>query len=97
VIIFFIACAVAVISLFFVFKPVLRIRDTGSGAEMGEKSGSGSGMNNPDPISENLETVFWVKILKFFDAYPRSGMEKIRILDNIPYPQRNTGVSKRVS
>jgi hypothetical protein len=28
---------------------------------MGKKSGSGSGMNNPD---------FWVKILKFFDADP---------------------------
>jgi hypothetical protein len=36
-------------------------------------------MNNPDHISESLETVFWVKILKFFDADPGSGMEKIRI------------------
>jgi hypothetical protein len=35
---------------------------------MGEKSGSGSGMNNPDHISDSLETIFWVKILKFFDA-----------------------------
>jgi hypothetical protein len=26
----------------------------------------GSGMNNPDHISESLETIFWVKILKFF-------------------------------
>ncbi len=25
-------------------------------------------MNNPDHISESLETIFWVKILKFFDA-----------------------------
>jgi hypothetical protein len=25
-------------------------------------------MNIPDNISENLETVFWVKILKLFDA-----------------------------
>ncbi len=32
---------------------------------MGKKSGSG--MNNPDHISESLETIFWVKILKFFD------------------------------
>jgi hypothetical protein len=32
---------------------------------MGKKSGSGSGMNNPDHISESLETIFWVKILKF--------------------------------
>jgi hypothetical protein len=39
---------------------------------MGKKSGSGSGMNNPDHISESLEieTIFWVKILKFFDADP---------------------------
>jgi hypothetical protein len=41
--------------------------------------GSGSGMNNLDHISESLETIFWVKILKFFDADPGSGMEKIRI------------------
>jgi hypothetical protein len=27
---------------------------------------SGSGMNNPDHISESLETIFGVKILKFF-------------------------------
>jgi hypothetical protein len=25
-------------------------------------------MNNPDLISKRLETIFWVKILKFFDA-----------------------------
>jgi hypothetical protein len=55
---------------------------------MGKKSGSGSGMNNPDHISESLETMFWVKILKFFDADPGwkssdpgSGMEKIRFRD----------------
>jgi hypothetical protein len=47
---------------------------------MGKKSGSGSGMNNPDYISKSLETIFWViKILKFFDADPGSGMKKIRI------------------
>jgi hypothetical protein len=34
-------------------------------------------MNNPDHISESLETIFWVKILKFFDADP-TGMEKVR-------------------
>jgi hypothetical protein len=38
-------------------------------------------MNNPDHMSESLETIFWVKILKFFDADPGSGMEKIQILD----------------
>jgi hypothetical protein len=46
---------------------------------MGKKSGSGSEMNNPDHISESLETIFWVKILKIFYADPASGMEKIRI------------------
>jgi hypothetical protein len=34
-------------------------------------------MNNPDHISESLET--GVKILKFFDDDPGSRMEKIRI------------------
>jgi hypothetical protein len=36
-------------------------------------------MNNPDHIYESLETIFWVKIPKFFhfDADPGSGMEKI--------------------
>jgi hypothetical protein len=49
--------------------PGSRIRD-------GQKSGSGSGMNNPDHISECLETIFWeVKILKFFTANPRSGIQ----------------------
>jgi hypothetical protein len=46
---------------------------------MGKKSKSGSRMNNPDHISESLETIFWVKILKFFYADPGSGMEKIRV------------------
>jgi hypothetical protein len=55
---------------------------------MGRKSGTGSGMNIPDHISESLETIFWVKILKFFNADPGwknsdpgSGMGKIRIRD----------------
>jgi hypothetical protein len=38
-------------------------------------------MNDPDHISESLETIFWAKILKFFDADPGSGMEKIGIRD----------------
>jgi hypothetical protein len=38
-------------------------------------------MNNPDHISESLETIFWVKILKFFDADPGFRIEKIRIQD----------------
>jgi hypothetical protein len=37
---------------------------------MGKKSGSGSGINSPDHISEGLETIFWVKILKFLYADP---------------------------
>jgi hypothetical protein len=34
-------------------------------------------MNNPDYISESLETIFLVKILKFFDADLGSGKDKI--------------------
>jgi hypothetical protein len=41
---------------------------------LGKKTGSG--MNNPYYISESLETDFWIKILKLFDADPGSGMEK---------------------
>jgi hypothetical protein len=40
-------------------------------------------MNNPDHISEILGTIFRVKMLKFFDADPGSGMEKIRIRDPV--------------
>jgi hypothetical protein len=39
---------------------------------------------NLDHISENLETTFRFKILKFFNADPGSGMEKIRIRDKHP-------------
>jgi hypothetical protein len=35
---------------------------------MGKKSVSGSVTKIPDHMSESLETIFWVKILKFFDA-----------------------------
>jgi hypothetical protein len=34
------------------------------------RSGSGSGMNDRNHISESLETIFWVEILKFFYADP---------------------------
>ncbi len=34
----------------------------------------GSRMNITDHISECLETIFWVKILKFFDADPDPGI-----------------------
>ncbi len=40
------------------------------GSGMGKKSRSGSAMFIPDHIIESLETIFWVKILKFFDANP---------------------------
>jgi hypothetical protein len=39
--------------------------------------GKKSGMNNPDRVSETLEIIFWVKKLKFFDADPGFGIEKI--------------------
>jgi hypothetical protein len=49
---------------------------------MGKKSRCGSEMNNQDHISESVETIFWVKILKFFfDADPGSGMKKNRSRD----------------
>jgi hypothetical protein len=75
---------------------VLRIRIPDPGSGIGKKSGSG--MNNPDHISESLETIIWVKILEFFDADPDprsgiflnldpgSGMEKIRDI----YPRSAT-------
>jgi hypothetical protein len=37
---------------------------------MGKKSRSRSEMNIPDHVSESLETIFWVKILKFFNVDP---------------------------
>jgi hypothetical protein len=46
---------------------------------MGKKSGSGSGMNNPDHISESLETIFGLKYLNSLMGSP--GWKKIRILD----------------
>jgi hypothetical protein len=57
---------------------------------MGKKSGSGSGMNNLDHISESLETIFWVKIFKFFDADP--GWKKIGsgIREKHPDPQQHS-------
>jgi hypothetical protein len=48
---------------------------------MGKKSGSGSGMNIPIHISESLETIFWVKKLKFFDVDPDPQSGIFRTLD----------------
>ncbi len=60
---------------------VLRIRDPVPfwPRDPGWVKKSGSEMNNPDHISGSLETIIWIKILKFFDADPGSGMEKIWI------------------
>jgi hypothetical protein len=49
---------------------VLRIPDSGSGIY----PDLGSGTNIPDHISESLEKFFRIKILKFFDANPGSGI-----------------------
>jgi hypothetical protein len=62
------------------------------GSRMGKKLGSGSGMNNPNHISESLETIFLVKILKFFDADP--GWQKVGSGINIPDPQHFCNQSK---
>jgi hypothetical protein len=57
------------------------------GSGLGKKSGSGSGMKTPDHIySECFETIFWVKILKFFEADAGSGMEQIMIRDPDKHP-----------
>jgi hypothetical protein len=51
---------------------------------MGKKSGSESGIPDEQPESYFLELsnhFLGVKILKFFDADPGSGMVKIRIRD----------------
>jgi hypothetical protein len=71
------------------------VADLGSGSFLtpesgiGKKSRSGSGMNIPDHISESLETIFCLKILKLFDTDPDpgSGMEKFGSRINILYPQ----------
>jgi hypothetical protein len=43
---------------------------------MGKKSRSGSGKSIPDHISESLETLFWVKKLKFFYKDRDPGLKK---------------------
>jgi hypothetical protein len=48
---------------------------------VGKKSGSGSGMNNPDHISESLETIGLKYVPNFLEADPGSRIEKIRIRD----------------
>jgi hypothetical protein len=57
---------------------------------MGRKSASGSGIRDEQPGSYFLEFrnhffgFLWVKILKFLDADPGSGMERSRIRDKHP-------------
>jgi hypothetical protein len=48
---------------------------------MGRKSAFGSGIRDEQPESYFLE-LFWVKIHKFFDADPGSGMEKTSRIRN---------------
>jgi hypothetical protein len=48
---------------------------------MGKNSRSGSGMNITEHIFESLETIFWVKIFKFFDADPDPGSGVFLTLD----------------
>ncbi len=64
------------------------------GSGLRKKSISGSGVNNPDHISESLEIIFFggVKILKFFEADPGwkkigSGWKKFGSGMYIPDPQ----------
>ncbi len=38
-------------------------------------------MNNLEHISDSLQTILWIKILKLFYVDPGSEMEKIRIRD----------------
>jgi hypothetical protein len=66
------------------------VADPGSGAFLTP----GSRIFIPDHISERLETIFWLKTLKFFDADPgsvifdpESGKEKFGFGINIPDPQ----------
>jgi hypothetical protein len=56
---------------------------------MGKKTGSGSGINSPDHISESLETIVWANIL-YFNSLMRirePGWEKFGSGIIIPDPQ----------
>jgi hypothetical protein len=73
---------------------------------MGKKSRSESGIRIRDKhrISESLVTIFWVKIIKFFDAYPDPGIfltldpgwEKFGSGINIPDPQHTGGMQSNL-
>ncbi len=66
----------------YISTPRSRIRD-GKNADPGSgmEKKSGSGMYLPDHFSESLETVFRVKILKFFYADPDPGSGIFLTLD----------------
>ena len=50
-------------------------------------------MNNPDYISESLETIFWVQILKFFDVDSESGMEKFEsVIRDLKWKKLGSGI-----
>jgi hypothetical protein len=65
---------------------------------MGRKSASGSGIRDEQPGSYFLELrnhFVGVKILKFFDADPGSGMETVRIRDG-KSRIRDPGLTSRI-
>jgi hypothetical protein len=55
----------------------LKPLDPGSGSRIRDEKKSGSGMNIQDHFYESLETVFGLKILKFFDADPELGVRNL--------------------
>jgi hypothetical protein len=55
--------------------------DPGSGMGKKQDPDPESGMNIPDHISESLETIFWFKVLQFFDADPDLGSGIFLTLD----------------
>ncbi len=50
------------------------VADPGSGTFLTPGSGIGKKISPKDHISVSLETIFWVKIIEFFDADPGSGI-----------------------
>jgi hypothetical protein len=75
----------------------ISVADPGSGTFLTPGSGmgkkSGSGMNNPYHISESLETIFGVKILKFFEAHPGWKKFESGIRDKHPGSSTLVGIS----
>jgi hypothetical protein len=67
---------------------------------MGKKPGSGIRIRDEQPGSYIIElrNHFWLKILKFFDADPGSGMEKNGIWDPESWMEKNSdpGLTSRI-